>query len=278
MGTKHIKKIFDQDFQNKVIKKYLDLKSIKKVSNIFNITTRQVVNILNDNNIEHLKRRRTLLDESYFDKYNDDYIGAEVMYWAGFIAADGNVMNKSSSRSYNMTVNLSIKDINHLEKLKNSLKSTSKLRIYNNKGGVRFNKIFKDTTGCSISFASKYLVNSLEKFNIIPAKSKIYSITKCLYNHKFINHFIRGYMDGDGGVLFNDKYKRVYFYGTKECLNGISEIILKSCNIIKKAVSNNRSIYSIQYNGKDAINLVKWMYKDSSIYLERKYNCIRGLL
>lgn len=278
MGVKHVKKIFNKSFQDKIIETYLSIKSIKKVSNIFNITTRQVSNILNDNNINHTKRRKTLLDEKYFEKYENDIVGPEVMYWAGFIAADGNVINNTPSRAYHMTVNLSIKDIDHLKKLKNSLKSTSKLRVYKNIGGLRHNKVFKNTTGCSVSFASKYLVNSLEQFNIVPAKSKKYDIPQHFHNHKFIRHFIRGYMDGDGGILFNNKYKRVYFYGTKDCLDSISKIIEKNCLIKPRAISKNRTIYATQYNGKDAVYLIKWLYKNCNIYLERKYYLIKHII
>jgi hypothetical protein len=278
MGTKHIKKYFTKELQEQVVSDYLIIKSIKKLSVKYKITTRQITNILNDNNIEHKKIRKTSLDETYFDNHNDDVIGPNVMYWAGFIASDGNVMNKTESRSYSMTVRLSVKDIDHLYKLQNSLKSTAKIRTHKNKTGFILNKPCKETESCVVSFSSKYLVNSLQYFNIVPAKSKIYDIPKYLYTHRFINHLIRGYMDGDGCVMFHNKYKRISFYGTKECLESISEIIWQNCHINKRAVSKNRTIYSTQYNGNDAITLLKWIYKGANIYLDRKHELIQHII
>jgi len=279
VGTKHIKKTYNKEFQKIIIKNYYDLQSIKKVSHKNNITTRQVINILNDNLVSHDIKRIINLDEKFFDKHSDDIIGQDVMYWAGFIAADGNIMNKQESRSYFLTVNLSIKDKHHLYKLQQSLKSNAKIKTHISKGGFRAGKQFKDTENCKIVFNSKYLVNSLYKYNIIPAKSKTYNITDLVKNHKYVNHFIRGMLDGDGSISFsNNKYVRVSFYGTQECLENISNIILDQCNISKKAISKNRTIFATQYSGKSAILLLKWLYKDANIFLDRKYEKIKNII
>lgn len=275
MGTKYIKKKFDKQFQEAVIKDYQTIKSIRKVSFKNKITTRQVVNILNDNKINHSKVRKTTLDEDYFNKYN---INSDVMYWAGFLAADGNVINNPFSRTYFATVHLSEKDINHILKLKNCLKATSKITHCFSNGGIINQKQIKPTKTCKISFFSKKLVESLIFFNIAPAKSKIYNIPKNLYNHKFINHFIRGYLDGDGSISFKNKYLRLTFYGTKNCLNSISYIIQQNCNINPKAISKNRTIFATEYSGKQAELVIKYLYKDCNIYLDRKYLKIKHLL
>lgn len=116
VGTKWIRKKFDNYFQNLVINDYKVLGSIRKTALKNSITTRQVINILNDNNISHIVKRKIELDEFYFDKNDDEKIGNDVMYWAGFIAADGNVMNKDESRSYFLTIKLAKKDRKHLQK------------------------------------------------------------------------------------------------------------------------------------------------------------------
>jgi len=56
-AMKYVKKIYDQLFQNKIIKEYNLLKSIRRVAINNNITTRQVINILNDNQISHNTNR-----------------------------------------------------------------------------------------------------------------------------------------------------------------------------------------------------------------------------
>lgn len=63
----------------------------------------------------HKDRRHYDIDENFFEEINTE----EKAYWLGFILADG-CLKKNSNQ---LSINLSIKDFNHLEKFKKNLKS-----------------------------------------------------------------------------------------------------------------------------------------------------------
>lgn len=275
MGTKFTKKIYTIDFQKQIITDYLDIKSIKNVAIKYKITTRQVINILNDNNIPHNKKRKIILHELYFDKNDNQDIGSDVMYWAGFIAADGNIINNTETRNYFLTIRLSQKDKKHLEKFKQCINTNAKIidKIHNKL--FRDNKYWKETYSSEIVLNSKYIVNSLYKYNITPNKSKTYTFPIKLGSHKFINSFIRGYFDGDGSVYIRNQRLRINFYGTYDCLYNISKIISNNNNISLHTPFKNRSIYNLEYNGKDANILSKWLYDNANMYLDRKYDLVK---
>lgn len=278
MTIKFTKKTYSHDQQKQIINDYQILQSIEKVSIKHNLTTRQIINILNDNNIPHNNKRKVLLDECYFDKNDNKNIGADVMYWAGFIAADGNIINNSKIRNYALRIKLATKDKNHLQKFKKCINTTAKIIDLVCKETINSNKCWKEAFSSYIVLYSKHLVSSLYKYNIVPNKSKIYEFPITLNNHKFINSFIRGYFDGDGSISFKDKRLRINFYGTQNCLNNIAKIINNNCEISLHNSFKNRTIYNLEYNGKEAVILAKWLYKDCNIYLDRKYNLIKEII
>lgn len=63
------------------------------------------------------------------------------------------------------------------------------------------------------------------------------------------------------------------FCGNKIFLEQLSKIISKNTDITIKGISKekNISLYCLCYYTYDSIKLGKWMYKDSTIHLDRKY-------
>jgi len=278
MGIKFEKKIYDESFEKEVVKKYIEVQSIKKTSYEFEISTRQITNILDKHSIAHNITRKIQMNEEYFDKNDDEIIGNDVMYWAGFIAADGNVMNNSNTRSYFLTIKLSKKDKNHLEQFRKCIQTNATIKDKTHPSKYYLDRYWKKTYSSTIVLNSKYLVNSLTKYNIIPNKTKIYEFPQILKEHKFVNSFIRGYLDGDGSISFKNESLRINFYGTQNCLTNISEVITNECGISIHSPFKNRTIYSLEYNSQDAVLLAKWLYKKQNIYLERKFKLIENLI
>ena len=83
------------------------------------------------------------------------------------------------------------------------------------------------------------------------------------------SHFIRGYIDGDGCIYVNNKKISLEVLGTNEFLKGYKEwanegnskIYNCSKSEIKRVINSN----------KQALNILERIYKDATIYLERKY-------
>lgn len=104
-----------------------------------------------------------------------------------------------------------------------------------------------------------------------------------------MGQFTLGYYDGDGSISINKKeYYRggVSFTGTNEIIDEISEKIKKYCKI--NSSKNHRYPYknnnnaSIAFCGNNqVVTFLDWLYKDSKIYLNRKFEkfvFLKGIL
>ena len=93
---------------------------------------------------------------------------------------------------------------------------------------------------------------------------------------KLIKHFIRGYIDGDGSIYMSNNNIHISVLGTKEFLEAlITTIKMPSRNLYKNNKNNSSNCYFFQYSGRNAINLIEFLYKNANIYLERKYDKYR---
>jgi len=206
-----------------------------------------------------------------YDYFSQDT--AEVFYWAGFIAADGCV--KLHSKKYKcLNIGLSQKDHAHLEKFTKAIGFTGPIRKMTSER-------YYSSTVCILS---AQLFDDLARFNIVQRKSLIYTFPKWLIGHPLVNHFMRGYNDGDGSF-----YKsipsgsrtviqlHISIRGTKDFLTNYKHILESNCKLRK---SNNKprincGIHMLEYGGTRAVGRIRdFLYKDSteSIRLDRKYN------
>ena len=121
-----------------------------------------------------------------------------------------------------------------------------------------------------MSFSNVYFANILRsKFNLQSNKS-----LTCMFPTnvpcKFINHFLRGYFDGDGCIKICSKRRVVSILGSKPFLEATRSILLLEG--LKNVFINQRgNIYSIYIYAKEDIdNFYDFLYKDATLYLNRK--------
>lgn len=92
---------------------------------------------------------------------------------------------------------------------------------------------------------------------------------------KMVRHFVRGLFDGDGSVYIDDERLALQLLGTKEILCSIKHVLpqfFSSVNIYDRA-KNGANIHCLKIKDKEkTLKLFEWMYKDSTIYLQRKYD------
>ncbi len=93
---------------------------------------------------------------------------------------------------------------------------------------------------------------------------------------ELMRHFIRGYFDGDGCFTFTDKTFDVDFLGaSKNFHEGLKNVLSKNgFNFTTETKMNkcDTEMYYIHINRKkDKYDFLDWIYKDSNIYLDRKY-------
>lgn len=241
---------------------YIELKNRKllrkDIAKEFGLTEDQIKRVISKNGWGI--KAPTFLNKNAFEEYTE-----ESCYWAGFLAADGCVDNKKRVR-----IMLKYDDINHLNKFKAYLQSTHK--ISENTG-----KYYR----ASFELTSAELCDQLEfNFNIVPVKSLNMKFPRQIPK-PMLKHFIRGYFDGDGSVCesfsnANSITKSLYATfcsGSEDFItylyNYLGEEIFLGGHIQDFRPKSEK--HQIKYNTNDARTLLTWMYKDSMIYLDRKY-------
>lgn len=120
-------------------------------------------------------------DRTFFDKVDTE----EKAYWLGFIAADGGIIGGNT-----IYIGLSSVDHKHLQKWLSAIKSNQAV------------KTRKQTGYLSSSLSSYVAVNSIQMVEGLVRhgirKRKTYSSFWPNIEQKFLRHFMRGYVDGDG--------------------------------------------------------------------------------
>lgn len=117
---------------------------------------------------------------------------------------------------------------------------------------------------------NKNIRDNLILHGCVPNKSQLIRFPNI--KKSLLNHFIRGYFDGDGSV-FNDKYGNMRFSLTSnlEFLESIQNILVENCNLNTTKICKTGNVYSLHYGGNKLCNRIKkFLYKDATIYLKRK--------
>ncbi|WP_369770221.1 MULTISPECIES: LAGLIDADG family homing endonuclease [Geobacillus] len=177
MTRKNIKRTLEVD---EIIKLYLEGASTTEIAKLSNVSPRYIRMILSDHNIEKRPfgswKRKYKLNEDYFKTWSKN-----MAYILGFFIADGFVSNDFQ------TIGFAQKEKYILEQIRDELGSNQPL--YQN----------KQTGVYMLYLNSKVMKNDLmEIHGITPNKSL--DIKFPYVPEVYLNHFIRGYFDGDGNI------------------------------------------------------------------------------
>ena len=208
----------------------------------------------------------------YYNKNSFSSIKTEEdAYWLGFMFADGYVIERKDGSKY-YGIELSIRDIDHLKKFNKYLNGN--LTIYTRTRSHVYEGREINSTNCSIVVNDADAAQNLINLGCVPRKSFIVKfptkIDGCL-----MRHFVRGYFDGNGSISMYDRIDTKNYVRTliscasKEFLDSL-HIILKNKNI-NNCIVKDGNAYRMVISSKSARNLLKYMYDDCNIYLDRKY-------
>lgn len=233
-----------------------------------NISSSNIYSFLHKSNITVFNyQNQSKFDETIFDCIDTE----EKAYWLGFIFADGYI----SRRDNTFEIALKKSDLNHLEKFNTFMKHKN----YNIKFGIYLNKYEK----CRWSVVNKHLWNTLNNLGCTPRKSLTLTFPNIIQEN-YYSHFIRGYFDGDGCISYIRNKSVVTpvssIIGTNEFLTKVKEI-LNNHEIESNIKSDNRlnnNIKTLYFRKKSEISFLNFLYKNSNIYLERKYNRYKFLI
>lgn len=193
----------------------------------------------------------------------------EKAYWLGFLYADGYV------RSNRNEIGLGLKesDLEHVEKFRNFIGKPNKIqRIVRNVKG-------KEYIEYRYCIANKQLKLDLCSAGCVPRKSLILEFpNERVVSPELINHFIRGYFDGDGSISLshcrdennNWKVLQIQLAGT---YNFLSELKKRYDFLSNYSICPHGSIYILNFSKQNAVAaFLKAIYEDASVYLQRKYD------
>lgn len=124
-------------------------------------------------------------------------------------------------------------------------------------------------------------------YNIIPNKTDKLKFAKHLPK-EFMKHYIRGYFDGDGCICesFSNKNsitKSIYATfasGAETFSHDLFNYLQGNLNLVGHLQDFNKSgtKWQLKFNTNDAKTLLTYMYKDSAVYLDRKYALYHKLI
>lgn len=263
-GHSTTKKEIPKNIINQILNDYSNKISIRKIAEKYNINRFDVSLLLKQYDIK-ISKRKILLDENFFEAIDTE----EKAYWLGFLYADGNISN------INIELTLKYDDINHLENFKKAIKTDATITDGYRKCDISTNPD-KQLRYARLIVTSTKMVNDLIKLGCISNKSLALTFpTKEQVPNHLLIHFIRGYFDGDGCVYI-DKSKTPSFLfqvcGTYDML-----IHIKSYFDIKANVRKIGNYYDLRCKGNiKATNIFDTLYKDATIYLQRKYDIYKN--
>ena len=229
--------------------------------------------------LDYKKQVRYNCDHDYFSRDT-----AEVFYIAGFMAADGCVKKRKNTYGNfrcEVQIALSKNDKDFLIAIKDLLKAETPITDRLSKANER-NPKWNNTWSSQFTITSEKMVKDLERFNIVPAKSLIYTFPQWLIDHPLVSHFMRGYNDGDGSFYIgrlkgNRTVEQIHFSlrGTKKFLTTFRSILEKNCDlkIRTKDIRINCGTGMLEYGGNGVLSkITDFLYKDATIFLQRKYD------
>jgi hypothetical protein len=211
--------------------------------------------IFNKTNSPDKTRRKHKINVRYFDSIDSE----TKSYILGFIYADGTVDN------YRLKIAIHSKDfyvIDHFLQDISTEKTSFLLHSYQE---------MKEVSVCST-----YLSKSLHKIGCVPNKTFILNnLPTAFIQHELMNHFIRGYFDGDGCAKYkHGKLRALEFAGCRNFLNNVNKYLHDNIKTSLRNIydlNNNPLSGTLSYTSADDIlKLGNFLYKDATLFLHRK--------
>ena len=258
---------FTDELYNRIIKLYKDGKTQKYISEQLLISERCIPKALKKRG-EHVRtysenNRRYGLNERYFDKIDTP----SKAYILGLLYADG-----CNHPEHNcITLSLQECDKGVVEFVRDEIEYEGPIRVnYLSKKNPKY----KDQYMLCIN--DEYMSKQLETLGVIKAKSLILQFPTFL-DDGLIPHFVRGYFDGDGCIVYDEKHQKCHTKtaGTKEFCDTLSKILTSmNCkhNIVHPKQCKDNNTFVLQTCGnKSSFKLLSWMYDNDEFHMERKY-------
>lgn len=199
--------------------------------------------------------RKYTLNDSFFKTIDTQ----EKAYVLGFLAADGNVNPDKYGCEIRICLHQRDKDV--LEKINNVWDSTYPVRIHRSTELSGFPGTNREQVKLSIR-SSQFQID-LAKYGIIPNKTAV--LRYPIIPDGMDRHFLRGFLDGDGHIT-NQEFGWVT---NPNMANDLQKICMKHGFPELRRYRIKDSSDCVK-GGPKFHHLIKWMFEDATICLQRK--------
>lgn len=217
------------------------------------------------------RRRYVTLDENYFDVINTE----AKAYFLGLLWADGNNCEYKGKKKVQISLQEGDKRI--LEIFKQELKFTGALSFKSGRMSKGYKKLSKGQYYMQIY--NDKLYDTLYEHGMVSNKTLSLKFPTCV-SKELLHHFIRGVFDGDGCISIKENTTICKFNlcGTKDMMQTIGDIIKNQCNLPRINLRESKNLFLLDWGGIHQLRRIKdYLYKDATIFLERKYNKFQQL-
>lgn len=269
-------RLLDDKQKQEIINLYANGIIIKKIASIYHVRNKKIVEIIRTSNIEYRGKRKYKFNQTFFDTVDTE----QKAYILGLLYADG---TNSSKRG---VVRLQLKsiDIEILEEIN---------KIIENEKPIRLSKLKRKTIMAEIELVSREFSNKLTKLGCPSKKTFLLEFpNENQVPSHLLNHFIRGYFDGDGSITMTKPKKCInYAYGfnivsTENFCLYLQKLLENKCKvnsyIVTRWKKRNNNTRSLAIGGNFQVKRVlDYLYINSTTYLKRKwsrYNALTELM
>jgi hypothetical protein len=208
-------------------------------------------------------KRKYTCNHHFFDVIDTE----EKAYWLGFIMADGCVSGNA------LIVSLAEKDTEHLHRMASALEATHPVKDKIKSSG------YGDFLNCRLHLTSSELVAGLADKGVHPRKSNTCEWPKGV-PADLEHHFVRGYVDGDGSFFTTRDSLGFSAIGSISFIASLQTTLMRECGLglTRLYQKPNSPVTSVRYGGNRQVSRIgAYLYKDATIYLERKRSVVRSL-
>lgn len=261
-----------EDTKTEIKKLYSSGMGCAQISKHINHSNSYIFNFLKSENMidpDRNPRKYHFINENYFENIDS----VEKTYFLGLLWADGSNIRRDKNRKVGrISLQLKSDDRYIIERLC--------LNLYGNTTMIKERVPYKGfsngiTKHSYVCITSSKLSDDLLKLGMIPNKSQTLEMPNIEWSEELFRGFLLGYNDGDGCISRSGNQFAV------KIISGV-EHIKQMNNLLEKFYGSRLGEYQFtRYNHPMAylnsggnIKIYKfltWLYKDTTIYLTRKY-------
>jgi hypothetical protein len=212
--------------------------------------------------------RRYECNHAYFDDIQTE----GQAYWLGFLAADGTITERNGG---NIILSLAPRDRDHVTRFAGALSSNHPIHDRN----------YRTCSFVAISIASPQMTSDLARYGVTPRKTA--TLTFPDLPPDLERHYIRSYVDGDGGFTisrsgFPTANITFHVIGNPPFIRQIQSILLRECGLRKTMLYQRRTgqpVSQMRYCGKtQTARIANYLYENATAFLPRKHDTITSYL